>query len=364
MTIETKQKLAEKNQRLISMVITRAKRDFPDDIALIGLTGSFSTNDYHEKSDLDLIIVNNTGRGWEISECFILDDVGYDIYCTPWDSLEKMAKLERTDTSILTDMQVLYYSTLKELERFNDLREKALAELAEGITIKSFERAKKHIDLAKQNYADVILAEDIGAIRYAASNIIFNVVDSIVALNNTCIKRGIKRYLEELATYSHLPENFEELCLAIVDAKTIEEIREFSGLLIKATISLRDKIFDQYIEKPVPSFENLEDWYEECWCNCRNKLIAAVGANNKFYTFVVANGAQSYFDEMTERLGTKKYDLMQHFDPDNLDKILDEFLLVMDDYLREYEKVGRKVDKYDNFDQLVRSGVFSNRAGV
>jgi hypothetical protein len=49
------------------MVIERAKRDFPDDIAIIGLTGSFSTGDFHEKSDLDLININNTDRGWGIS---------------------------------------------------------------------------------------------------------------------------------------------------------------------------------------------------------------------------------------------------------------------------------------------------------
>jgi hypothetical protein len=47
-----KKALLDKNQKLINMVIERAKRDFPEDIALIGLTGSFSTGDFHEKSDL------------------------------------------------------------------------------------------------------------------------------------------------------------------------------------------------------------------------------------------------------------------------------------------------------------------------
>ena len=88
-----RQKLFAKNKQLIDMVIERAKRDFPDDIALIGLTGSFSTNDFHEKSDLDLIIVNNNDKGWGIAECFIYDDVGYDIYCTTWDNLEQKAAL-------------------------------------------------------------------------------------------------------------------------------------------------------------------------------------------------------------------------------------------------------------------------------
>ncbi|MCL2820482.1 MAG: hypothetical protein FWD38_06590 [Oscillospiraceae bacterium] len=51
-----KQELFEKNDKIANMVIERAKRDFPDDIAIIGLSGSFQTEDFHENSDLDLII--------------------------------------------------------------------------------------------------------------------------------------------------------------------------------------------------------------------------------------------------------------------------------------------------------------------
>lgn len=69
MNAEIRQKLKDKNEKLINMVIERARRDFPDDIAIIGLTGSFSTGDFHEKSDLDLIIINNTEQGWGISSC-------------------------------------------------------------------------------------------------------------------------------------------------------------------------------------------------------------------------------------------------------------------------------------------------------
>ena len=102
MTEEMKKCLLGKNQKLIDMVIEKAKRDFPEDIAIVGLTGSFSTGDFHEKSDLDLIIINNTQRGWEISKSFIYDDVGYDIYCTPWETrIEEEANLESPGVSSL-----------------------------------------------------------------------------------------------------------------------------------------------------------------------------------------------------------------------------------------------------------------------
>ena len=66
-------------------VIKKANSICPESIALIGVYGSFYTGDIHDKSDLDLCIVINDDEGWKLSSCFILDDVAFDIYCTPWD---------------------------------------------------------------------------------------------------------------------------------------------------------------------------------------------------------------------------------------------------------------------------------------
>ncbi|MCL2527015.1 MAG: hypothetical protein FWE42_01255 [Defluviitaleaceae bacterium] len=55
---------------------------------------------------------------------------------------------------------------------------------------------------------------------------------------------------------------------------------------------------------------------------------------------------------MTGRLGTKKYDIMGHFDSDNLDIVLTKFMQVMDDYALEYEKAGREIKYYDSFEAL------------
>ena len=74
----TKQRLLNKNKCIIDMVIARAKRDFPDDIAVIGLTGSFSTGDFHEKSDLDLIIMGHPAFPWVTTRCCGLVFSGYE----------------------------------------------------------------------------------------------------------------------------------------------------------------------------------------------------------------------------------------------------------------------------------------------
>lgn len=351
-----KKKLVEKNENLINMVIERAKRDFPEDIAIIGLSGSFSTGDLHEKSDLDLIIINNTYRGWEISSAFILDDVGYDIYCTPWDTrIEAEANLESPMVSCLTNMKVLYCAKPEYLERLKAYQKKALDELAKPIGIASLARAEKCINKAKQYYSEALLSDEIGAVRYASGNLSFEVINAINCLNNTCFQHGLRRYLDELRTLKYLPENFEKTYMDIVNSKSVVEIRSAAFILLKDIATLYDKMYAELIEHPVPTYDNLNGTYEELWCNLRNKVINSTQAKDKSYAFLTAVCAQDYLDEMTADRGTKKFNVMKYFSSDALDAFRESFMQIMDKYLDEYKKVGREVIHYDSFEELYKA---------
>jgi hypothetical protein len=348
-----KEMLIKKNQKLIDMVIERAKRDFPDDIALIGLTGSFSTGDFHEKSDLDLIIVNETERGWGIAAGFILDDVGYDIYCTPWEPrIVAQSKLESPMAGILIDLKVLYCAKPEYLEKLNRYRQKALDLLKKPIGKECMDRARKNINLAKQHYADAMLSDQIGAVRYAAGGVLYETVNALTNLNNTYIKRGIKRYLEEILAYKYLPDNMESMYMAVIEAATVEELRNSTQSLLSSLISLYEKMRAQFVDSPSPTYENLWGTYEELWCNCRNKVIASTNVHDFSYAFHAALGAQAYLDEMTGMLGTPHFDLMQHFDTGNLQKFQDAFVQATADYAAVYDQAGRKICRYDSFEHL------------
>lgn len=348
-----KEKLLSKNELLINMVIERVKRDFLDDIAIIGLTGSFSTGDFHEKSDLDLVIINNTERGWEISDCFILDDVGYDIYCTPWDSrIQEQSTLESPNVSSLTELKILYYAKAEDLEKLNDIRQKALDALADPIGEACLNRAKKWINLAKLAYSDTMLGEDIGSVRHASADVLYNLVNALVSMNNTCIKRGIKRYLEEIRSLRYIPNDLESLYMSIIEAQTVEDIRIASFNMLDSVTRLHSTMCDNFIVKPTPTFDNLKGTYEELWCNYRNKILNSVVTDDASYVFLSAFGAQGYLDEMAVEKGTKKFDLMQYFDASDLPVIKEKFLEVMDEYLDEYDKVGREVERFTTFEQL------------
>jgi hypothetical protein len=352
----TKKKLIEKNEKLINMVIERAKRDFPEDIAIIGLSGSFSTGDFHEKSDLDLIIINNTDRGWEISAGFILDDVGYDIYCTPWNTrIEAEANLESPMVSCLTNLKVLYCARPEYLERLKTYQKKALDELAKPIGLASLARAQKYINKAKQYYSEALLSDEIGAVRYASGKLAFEIINAINFLNNTCFQHGTRRYLDELRPLKYLPKNFEKTYMDIINAKSIAEIRSAAFILLKDITMLYDKMDAKLIDHPIPTYDNLDGTYEELWCNLRNKVINSTQAKDKSYAFLTAVNAQNYLDEMTADRGTKKLDVMKYFSSDALDAFRESFMQIMDDYLDEYRKVGKEVVRYDSFEELYKA---------
>jgi len=342
----------DKNEKLINMVIERVKRDFLDDIVLIGLTGSFLHNDFHEKSDLDLCIVHDSVRFGKLWETFVFDDVTYSFFYISWDNLERKAALERVGVSALTDLQVIYCTKPRYLEKFNGLREKALRLMAEPINKNSLGRAKKHVDLAKQAYANTMLSDNIGIVRYASSRLLFHLVNALVSLNNTCIKQGIKRYLEEVLTYRYLPDNFYYKYMALIESKTICEIENAALSLLGSVTQLYDTMCEKYIPKPVPTRDNLAGTYELLWGTCVAKVNASIASNDKSYIFHAARDAQSSLYEMAENNGTKVFDVMQYFDADNPEIFKDELLKAVNTYAIECEKVGYKILRFETFEAL------------
>ncbi|MDR2933105.1 MAG: nucleotidyltransferase domain-containing protein [Oscillospiraceae bacterium] len=353
MTNEKRIQLLDKNNKIIDMVIEKAKNYFPDDIALIGLTGSFSTGDYHEKSDLDLIIVNTTPRGWEIAYCFIFDDVGYDIYCTPWSPrIEAQSRLESPMVSCLLDLDVLYCAKPEYMEKLQAYRQNALDILALPIGKDCLERARKDLNLARQAFAEILLSDDAGTVRYASGTVVYNLVNALTNMNNTYIKRGIKRYLDSVLSYRYIPDHFEALYMAAINAESVDDIRHSTKALLQSVMNLHTNMIDEFTAKPHPTYENLQGTYEELWCNCRNKIIESVELGDQSYAFHAGCGAQNYLDEMNRTIGTPKYDLMRYFAPHNLPAFKEAFLSIMADYLDEYKKAGRTVEHFDTFEDL------------
>lgn len=366
MNEETRRAILSKNQKLIDMVIERASRDYPDEVALIGLTGSFLTGDYHENSDLDLIIINDTDRPWAMARTFILGDVGYDIYMTPWSPrIEAQSRLESPMVAHLLEMKVLYCAKPQFMEKFQAYRQRALDELSKPIGPACLTRARKWIDDMKRDYANACVEDDLGPVRYAAGGVIYGAINALTQLNNTYIRQGVRRYREIAAGYAHLPENFLEDHDALIAAKDVPALRKAALRLLKGVEALWRGMDARFGEHPKPSYENLAGTYEELWCNCRNKVLRAAGDKDPAYLFQAALGAQNYLDVMRDAVcGTPKFDLMAHFDAEDPAAFRDAFLAAADIYAAEYEKVGRRIERYETFEELYQSYIGDSKEEV
>jgi predicted nucleotidyltransferase len=116
-----KTKLEKRNQRIIQAVIKKIENHCPGSVDLIGIGGSFFFGDIHEKSDLDLLIVINDDKARSISSCFVLDGVGFDIYCSKWSRLEHMAEYKDPYSGKLVDLEIVYVLNKKVEERYYSL---------------------------------------------------------------------------------------------------------------------------------------------------------------------------------------------------------------------------------------------------
>lgn len=349
----TRQRLLREKQRMTNILIERVKRDFKQDIAIIGLSGSFANGDFHEHSDIDFVIINETTRGADIARSFILGDIGYDFYCSSWDwRLEQQASLQTPHIASLVDMQLLYCAKPAYLERFSALRQRALDELSKPIGPDCLARAKQHLEQAKLQYAETQLNDSLGAVRQASCGVLEESLYALASLNNTYYKKGIKRYAKEIRSFRYVPMQFEERYMQVVMARNPVEIREATGLLLKGLTSLLEDMLLSHTVRPVPSPELLRGTYEELWSNYRHKLLNSVKDGDPAAALLAATGAQQFLDEMSRSRGTKTIDIMQYYQAEELAFFQQRFLEAMDEYLAEYHQLQIEVERYESFEQL------------
>lgn len=345
-------KLKQKNKELIDIVIQKVQKEYQNDIDLIGVCGSFFTGDFHEKSDLDLLVVLNNEKGWGFSSCFILEGVGYDLYGSPWTKLEKMASFDHTFVSHVIDVDIVYCREPECRERFKELRQKALNIINSPMTTKLLEKSKKQLDDAILTYGKMMLEDEIGAVRKYSGDIIYNLNNTICFLNHSYFKLGVKHHLEEMLAMERVPKHLEEYFNDVIHAASVTRIKEAAAKLVKTVKEFYDEIAEETLEKAVPTKDNLEGTYEEIWSNWKNKIKYAAANKNTLLAFSSGASCQDFYNIMHREIGTVPINLMKHFQADNLDAFADAFEEAMQIYKEEYDRLKMQVLTYDSIDEF------------
>lgn len=324
----------DRNETMIDAVIKKADALCPDSLALIGVYGSVAAGDEYGKSDLDLMILINDENGQVLADGFIIDDVdiGYDLYCTSWDMLENDAQCGHAHLSKLFDSMIVYCKDKGALKRLDEIRRKAAELLASD---KRYEKADQAYSDAKKMLAEVYLAQSLSKARSCAGAAIEFIENAVMLYNGQYFRKGTKRALDELKQLG-LPFDLETRILAVIQAETVEKIRaELTEVFV-----LTDEYLQVSKKKETPSAENLSGTYEEMYSNWKNKMDEAAGRNDVYSSFMNLLSLQWMFYEIAECIAVDGFEIMDKFNPKNLEENVDVFIQALNKYLAEYEKVG------------------------
>ena len=352
MNAKIKRKLEERNKRIIQAIIKKMEIICPGSVALIGIYGSFYSGDIHEKSDLDLLIIITDDRGWGLSSCFILDGIGFDIYCSKWDSLEHMAEYHDPYCGNLIDLEIVYSLDKEAEERYDQLQKKLLKKLNSSLSAEDVEKAKGFLHKAESKYVDVMINNDIAKCRSASAQLLCYLEFSLYMLNKKIVKYGIKRIPEEIKGMEILPANFLELHNQIVFAETVQEMKESCTEIIKIMRNCFQGFEKSNHEKSELSANGLRGTYEEIYSNWRNKMFYSATIDNAYLSYQTVASCQNFYDEMANDFAIKSINVIKDFSPSDLAKTAACFDIALAEYLKLYEQMNVDIISYKTIEEF------------
>ena len=345
-----------RNQAIIHAVLEREKALCPGCVALIGIYGSFLTGDTQPLSDLDLLILINDERGRQLGTAFILDDigVGYDVYCTSWESLVRDAAYEHPHISKLMDSRIVYCSDEMSRARLEALRAQVQKKLAEPFGEEDWLKADREMKEAMCCYAKAMIAGNIADIRKEAGGVLYYAQNAVAMLNKTYFRKGVRRRFEELNSMEKRPAQFCERMESVLEASTAEGVREQLTSLMKALTDCFIKAKQSVrTEKKPACAESLRDTYEEMFSNWHGKMTLAAQTDDRHLAFMSLVSLNAMMEEIGGESAICPYDILSVYDPDDLAKTAKGFDEVLQDYLQEYRKSGLSIKRFRDVDAFV-----------
>lgn len=349
--------LEKRNQRIIDAVIQKAETVCPGALALIGINGSFMTGDFYEKSDLDLLILINDDRGWQLGCTFIQDDlqVGHDIYCTTWERLGEDAGYEHPNISKLMDARIVYCADEKYREQLDGLRQRAKEILAAPFSEEDYAKAEKFLKQAEHCYTLAMISENRSDVLNGAGGAIYYVENAIAMLNKQYFHYGVKRAYEELNAMQNRPENLCEMIENVVSAASVPSVKEHLSALMKGTIAAFRKVKESIaVPKNPVTADVITGTCEEMYSNWRNKMYAAADAGNRHLAFMSLISAGAMFSEIAGEADIDGYDVLEGYDARDLHRTAEAYDGILNEYEKEYEKAGIQVRRYSDIGAFVQ----------
>ncbi len=349
--------LEARNEKIIRGIIARAERVCPGSLALIGVYGSCLTGRVHPGSDLDLLILINDEEGYRLKAAFVQEDtgIGYDLYCTAWRDLERMAEYPDPHISKLMDSRIVYVSAPEHRDRLLALRNRAAELLAAPFGRADYHKAEKMLREGLTCLALAETAETVSDTRRWTGGALYCTEAALALLNKRYFRLGVKDCMEELAVMPRRPADLPRLVEEVVSAASPEEMRQCLSLLMRevsAVFREAERSLPQE-ERPVPP-EALRGTWEEMFSNWRGKLLLAARTGDRHLAFTSLESFDAMLADVADGAMKGKYDALAIYDPGDLPGTAARFDGLLEDYLTEYRRAGLEPVRYGDIDAFLR----------
>lgn len=340
--------------RIAEILIEKIKKDYPKDISLVHVHGSYIYNDTHNLSDLDLYFVPKTERGYNLGTTFILNGIGCDYWALSWERLERIANHEEKTSSIITEGKILYYNSDEDLARFNLLKEKA-----SNINNKEYflnNASEKIKDVYKIFFA-IKNCSNISEIRKHLIEFIYIISFVLAELNCITIKRGRKYLKQEILAMPIIPKNFSELYDNLFLSSDINKLKEIIDELI---IDISKLIENQQkdINSKIQFNQAFNGWYEEM-IQSYNKIYHACEIGDIYTPLFASVEFTAEIEELFSKIGISPVlpDIVGAYDPNNLNKIAKTAKKHQEQFVQLLIDNGIQIKTFNDFKEL---GIYLN----
>ena len=320
--------------KLTKWIIDKIEKEYKDDVSLlIGIKGHSTDGDEH--GEIFDYFVPATERGNELSETFIIDGVGHDLYPRSWERLENSVNLN--DMPIVLDNATILYSRSEEdTKRFEECRKRLQANLHNDTFV--YGKALECMDKALEIYRSMIFEKKLYRVRSEADCIHEWLSRAVAYLNHTYTESAIysesqaynkdeKSRIYSCPEMKSVPEDFFTNARKLLETYDVEVLQKTVFALLKSTRSFilehkpgisADSTGDLAAKDTSKvDYQGLADWYQELsltWRRlryfCQNKMV------EKAYTD--ACYLQEEFLYIAQEYKVQEFNLLDSFDRNNL----------------------------------------------
>ncbi len=287
-----------------------------------------------------------------MSQTFIIDGVGHDLYPRSWKRIEDMAELNDDFTFGLSDAKILYCRNEEDKKKFVSMQEKLKANFADRDFM--FKKALEKLDIAMELYRTMMFEDALYKVRMASGYIARYLSIAIACINGTNFKQRLDLETVELAKMELLPESFIAYYNAIVKAESIEELKGLSHLIISCVrnfISLNKPQKFEAVKQPI--YEDLASWYQEMSLTWR-RIYIHCDEQNFERVFADAVKLQDELCTIKHEFALNEMDLIGSYNVKDLSELKNRAKELESYIITEIEIHGVAINKYDTVEEFLR----------